>query len=113
MGNIIPFPIDQARPRFVFSRALIHRLVERAAEITGISREELVGKSRLWDVAYTRFAIVQVAHESGRSLSQIARALGYRDHTSALHACRRAPGLESSDADFAELVRALRQEARG
>lgn len=42
-----------------------------------------------------------------RSLPQIGRAFGGRDHTTVIHACRQVERLCAADADFAATVREL------
>lgn len=100
-----------SEPAIVFGRALILDLVRRASELTGISLDELRGPRGIRNIAHTRFAVMKVARERGKSLPQIGRILGHRDHTSIMHGIRRAVELEAADPDFAELVRRLREEA--
>lgn len=95
---------------FVFGRALVRKLVARASTWTGISQEELLRSGRKRDTSWTRFAIALVAKESDRSLWQIAGVFG-QDHSSVKHGIDRARELVEKDADFAELVRLLREEA--
>ena len=99
------------RTSFVFGRSLIRRLVVRASAWTGITEAELLGIGRKRDTSWTRFAIARVAHESGRSLWQIAGVFG-QDHSRVLHGIQRSHVIEKQDADFAELLRLLRIEAR-
>lgn len=107
--NIIPFPVHKPAP-IVFGRALIHRLVERAAELTGMSKAELMTE-RSRDYAWTRFAVMQVARERGKSTTQIALVLGGLDHTTVISGSRRALEIEAEDPDYARLMALLREEA--
>lgn len=111
MSAVAYLPNASPAPRIVFGRALIARLVDRAAESTDIPKAELVGLSRQRDAAWTRFAIMAVAREHGKPYAQIGRVLGDRDHTSVIHGIARAYEIEATDPDFAELMRLLRAEA--
>src|SRR5688572_19210929 len=100
---LFPYIPPPGPQRSVFGKAMVNRLIDVAADFAGIEREQLLGKSKVWEIAYTRFAVVYVAHQHGKSLSHIARIMGYRDHTSAIHAFRRAIELEASEPEFAQL----------
>ena len=112
-GQVLSFPERPSpnEPSIIFGRALILNLARRASALTGIPLEDLLGPRGIRDVAHTRFAVMKVAREGGKSMGQIGRVLGNRDHTSVLHGINRAGQLEAADPDFAELVRLLREEA--
>ena len=76
MGQLLSFPVEQAAPRIAFGRALIHRLAARAAELTGIPLADLLGNVWTRPVAWTRFAVMLVARENGKSTTQIGHVLG-------------------------------------
>jgi len=95
----------------LFTRALLRHLTEKASEITAIPVDELRGPSRQRDTSWTRFAIMAVARERGKSYPQLGGYFNQRDHTSAMHGVRRAYQLERSEADFACLLNLLRREA--
>lgn len=105
-------PVRPGNPPLIFGRAIIRRLIRKASELTAIPEEEITGKGRVRDAAWTRFAIALVAKEQGKSLWQIGAAFGHTDHTSAKHAVERAVVIAQQDSDFAELLRQLRLEAR-
>ena len=65
----------------------------------GLSREELLSTSRTPRIAWPRQLAMYLARElTGSSLPAIGREFGGRDHTTVLHACRRAATrLSSSD----------------
>lgn len=112
-AQVLPlFPRLPEQPRIIFGRALVHRLVDRAAKLTAIPAEDIFGFDKTAETAITRFAVMAVAKEAGKSFPQIGKLFGGRDHTSVIHACRRATDLEQTDEDFAELIGLLRQEAR-
>lgn len=109
-SNVLPlFPECRAVPRVVFGRAVINSLVDRAGELTGIPRGNISGQARDKETCLARFAVIRVAKDEGKSLAQIGRALGGRDHTTIMAGFRRALELERSDPDFATLVRLLRE----
>ncbi len=66
-----------------------------------ISRQVLEGPSRSRDAVRPRqIAMYLSSRLAGRSLPQIGRAFGGRDHATALHAVRKVESLISTDPDF-------------
>lgn len=58
-----------------------------------ITVESLVSKSKALSVVHPRYFAIAYMHAIGRfSLPQVAKAFGLSDHTSVLHALRRAHG---------------------
>ena len=108
--NVIAFPVQDRAPRIVFGRALIRRLAELAAELTGATFDDIMF-NRKWQFAWTRFAVMQVAREHGKSTSQIGRVLGGLDHSTVITGSRRALVFEAEDPDYARLMALLRAEA--
>jgi len=109
-AQILLFELPPAPvPRIVFGRTHVNALVERAAELTGMSRHRIIGETKTPDGFLARCAVVRVARDTGRSLKQIGRVLGNRDHSTICSAYRRALELERTDVDFATLVRLLRE----
>ena len=83
---------------------MAERLLVEASAATGISIPRLKGGERSKAVCMPRFAIFWLLREySGLSLPQIGRALGDRDHTTVMHACRRAKALRVTDPEFLAL----------
>ena len=63
--------------------------------------QDLVGKRRLKAVARPRQLAMYIAKSmTTRSLPEIGRAFGGRDHTTVLYACQRIAELIESDADL-------------
>lgn len=82
--------------------------MRRAADLTGLSRGEIIGDCRRKAIVRARYAVCHVARrELGKSSAAIGRALGGRDHSTILNAFRRAEELISDDQDFARLCSAL------
>ncbi len=69
-----------------------------ACELFGVSSEELLSSSRAARVAWPRQIAMYLSREiTGKSLLSIGQEFGGRDHTTVLHACRRASAKISSD----------------
>jgi chromosomal replication initiator protein len=68
----------------------------------GITREELLGSSRKPRFAHPRIIAAQLARELTKaSLPTIGKAFS-RDHSTIVHAIRRAPALLAEHPDYAE-----------
>ena len=86
-------------------------LLRAVAVEFGLSQADLTGRSHRADKTRGRFAFVRLARvRLQASYPDISRTLGGRDHTTAIHAFRRAADLMTSDPDFA--ARSARIEAR-
>jgi chromosomal replication initiator protein len=69
----------------------VREIQEAACAQFGISAQELVSSTRTPRVAWPRQLAMYLAREiTGESLPTIGRQFGGRDHTTVLHACRRA-----------------------
>jgi chromosomal replication initiator protein len=81
-----------------------------ACEYFGVSPEELLSTTRSARVAWPRQLAMYLARElTGESLPAIGRHFGGRDHTTVLHAWRRATTRIASDDDAREAVDRLCQ----
>ena len=95
------------RPKFEFGgKALIRNLVQHAASLTGEPVAAITGESRQRELFIIRCAVIYVARQQGRSFPVIGRALK-RDHSSAVHAFRRAQDMIVRDPQFAAFVQEL------
>ncbi|MEA2273420.1 MAG: chromosomal replication initiator protein [Solirubrobacteraceae bacterium] len=75
-------------------------------ETFGISREELLSAGRTARVVWPRQVAMHLTRElTDLSLPAIGDAFGGRDHSTVLHACRRATGRVASDTRAADDVR--------
>lgn len=75
----------------------------------GLSEQELLSASRSARVAWPRQLAMYLARElTGESLPAIGRHFGGRDHTTVMHACRRASARIDDDAAVREAVEKLR-----
>lgn len=69
-------------------------IVALVADVTGIPVDHIKGPSRKLNVAKARMIAAFIGRRfTGRSTPQIGKALGNRDHTTVLHAIRRAESL--------------------
>jgi chromosomal replication initiator protein len=76
----------------------------------GISRPELLSPSRAARIAWPRQVAMYLARElTGQSLPAIGRDFGGRDHTTVMHACKRAATRIDSDRDARAAVDKLRR----
>lgn len=92
----------------------LRTLVDRVASDTDVQRAALVGPGRSAPVVRARFAIVWLARTAlDASLSDIGRQLGNRDHTTILHAERRAVAFRASDPAFRDLTDRLHAAISG
>jgi len=97
-------PVPVARPVFLAVSAVVRRAADRA----GVPLAVLVGARRHRPVARARWAVMIVLHEGEMSTPQIGRTLGGRDHSTVLHGLREGAALMTTDSDFAQAVRGLR-----
>ena len=80
----------------------------------GLSPDELVSSARSSRIAWPRQLAMYLARElTGASLPAIGREFGGRDHSTVLHACRRANERISADAAAREAVEKLFTELGG
>lgn len=79
---------------------------------TGI--DELIGKSRKAHIALARQVSMTLAKELTQlSYPEIGKAFGGRDHTTAIHACRKVEKMRKEDPDFDEEYKGLRMMLTG
>lgn len=90
----------------VGANGCIDHLIERAAKLTGVQPDQLLGTIRRARLTRVRFAIVHAATREGYGPSAIAREMK-RDPSSISSAKQRAMELLATDADFADLCRRI------
>jgi chromosomal replication initiator protein len=80
----------------------------------GISQPELLSASRAVRIAWPRQVAMYLARElTDQSLPAIGRDFGGRDHTTVMHACKRAASRIDSDRETREAVDKLRRALHG
>ncbi len=86
----------------------LEEIQQATCERLGVSPEALRSQDRTAHVAWARQVAMYLARElTDATLPAIGRAFGGRNHTTVMHACRRATQRIADDADAYELVRDL------
>jgi len=90
----------------------IENIQKTVAEYYKIRLADLSSKSRSRSVARPRQLAMALSKElTSKSLPEIGKAFGGRDHTTVLHACRKIEELRESDdtirEDYSNLMRTL------
>lgn len=90
------------------SRLTLDLILDATCEHFSLTREELLSSSRSQRVVWPRQLAMYLAREhTDASLPAIGGAFGRRNHTTVMHACRRAAERAADDPEAAEVVRAL------
>ena len=91
-------------------RVTIEEIQKRVAEHYNIRLTDMSSARRARAVARPRQVAMYLAKQlTSRSLPEIGRKFGNRDHTTVMHACARIADLMQRDASFAEDVELLRR----
>jgi chromosomal replication initiator protein len=86
----------------------LQEIQEATCERLGVSPEALLSPERTARVAWARQVAMYLARElTDATLPAIGRAFGGRNHTTVMHACKRASERIAKDAEAYELVRGL------
>lgn len=89
-------------------RRTLVEIQEATSERLGVSPEALRSPDRTARVAWARQVAMYLARElTDETLPSIGRAFGGRNHTTVLHACRRATERMAADTEAFELVQGL------
>jgi chromosomal replication initiator protein len=92
----------------------VGEIQQRTAEAFGISLEALLSTSRAAPVAWPRQVAMYLTRElTDQTLPAIGRAFGGRNHTTVMHACRRAVARIAEDPEAHATVQRLTEELRG
>jgi chromosomal replication initiator protein len=95
-------------------RVTVDDIQKAAAEHFGLKQADLISERRNRAIARPRQAAMWLAKQlTTRSLPDIGRRFGGRDHTTVLHAVRRIDELRASDAQLARDLEALTRKLRG
>jgi chromosomal replication initiator protein len=91
----------------------VREIQESTCDSFGVSLDELLSPSRAAKVAWARQVAMYLARElTDQTLPAIGREFGNRNHTTVLHACRRAAERIASDRDAYDAVRRLTEQLR-
>jgi chromosomal replication initiator protein len=92
----------------------IARIQELTCEAFAVTLDELLSHDRTARVSWPRQVAMYLCREHTQlSLPAIGKGFGGRNHTTVMHACRRAGERLASDQDAFEAVRALSARPRG
>lgn len=95
-------------PRATSRRIQIADIIDQVDYEMGVRRVDLLGADRSASLFRARAAVCWLARElTPASLPQIGAILGGRDHSSILHACRRAADMRDRDPAFRRLTNRL------
>jgi chromosomal replication initiator protein len=95
-------------------RVTIEEIQKRVAEHFNIKVSDMHSARRSRAVARPRQVAMYLAKQlTPRSLPEIGRKFGGRDHTTVMHAVRKVDELRSADSSFAEDVELLRRMLEG
>jgi chromosomal replication initiator protein len=109
LGELYP----GAAPAIGAARISVEQIQELTAEAFGLTRDELLSDSRVAAIAWPRQVAMYLAREhTGATLPAIGRSFGGRNHTTVLHACRRATQRLADDPEAFEIIRRLTDELR-
>lgn len=100
-------PMPAWSPAFVLRprRLTVAAIQERVADFYGIPRFEMVSARRSKVVARPRQVAMYLAKRlTPKSLPDIGRRFGKRDHTTVIHAIKTIEALKAVDAELAEEV---------
>jgi hypothetical protein len=106
------WPINLPAVEIKFGRIRVADVIDTAAAIFGITRDELIGHGRRGKFMLPRHAAMAVARRvTQNSLPELGRMFGDRDHTTILSACRKAEHHTGLQAAVADLMAALENAA--
>jgi chromosomal replication initiator protein len=89
----------------------IDNIQKTVAEYFNISISDLVSKSRSRSIARPRQICMALAKElTEKSLPEIGRSFGGRDHTTVIHACKKVLELKATDTKFEQDYMRLRRK---
>jgi len=95
-------------------RVTVDDIQKATAEHFGLKQADLISQRRTRSVARPRQAAMWLAKQlTTRSLPDIGRRFGGRDHTTVLHAVRRIEELKAADPQLAQDLEALVRKLRG
>lgn len=103
--------LDNLYPAPAVRRCTIDEIQATICSHFQLSREELVSSTRAPRVVWPRQIAMYLARElTDESLPHIGRHFGGRDHSTVLHACRRADARLDDDTTCRETVESIRRE---
>jgi chromosomal replication initiator protein len=103
--------LDRLGPDRRAAKPTVEEVLDATASLFGVSAADLVARDRRPPVARARKVAIYLARElSGKSLPEIGRRLGGRDHSTILAAVRSLSGDIERDSELAEAVDKLKRQ---
>ena len=103
--------LDKLGPDRRAAKPSVEDVLTATASLFGVTPSELVARNRRPDVARARKVAIYLARElTGKSLPEIGRRLGGRDHSTILSAVRSLSGDIERDSDLAQVVDKLKRQ---
>jgi chromosomal replication initiator protein len=103
--------LDRLGPDRRASKPTVEEVLDATASLFGVTAADLVARDRRPPVARARKVAIYLARElSGKSLPEIGRRLGGRDHSTILAAVRSLSGDIERDGELAEAVDKLKRQ---
>jgi chromosomal replication initiator protein len=110
-GEVLGELYPGAAPEIGAARVSVEQIQELTAEAFGLTRDELLSDSRAPGITWPRQVAMYLAREhTDATLPAIGRSFGGRNHTTVMHACRRAAQRLADDPEAFEIVRRLTNE---
>ena len=92
----------------------LEQIIKMVAERYSVKVSELKSKRRTRTLVYPRQIAMYICHNvAGASLPEVGRALGGKDHTTVLHACRQVEAHREGDIKYDAEVDALARAVKG
>jgi chromosomal replication initiator protein len=106
--------LDKLGPDRRTAKPSVEDVLAATASVFGVTSSQLVARDRRPDVARARKVAIYLARElTGKSLPEIGRRLGGRDHSTILAAVRSLSGDIERDGDLAQAVDKLKRQLAG
>jgi chromosomal replication initiation ATPase DnaA len=98
-------------PYAVYSGKSARDLIRYAAKVTRCTPDEITGAGRHRPVVHVRWAIIHALRKQGKSLPEIGRAMGGRDHSTICHALEQTAARRKVDDHLDALCNVLAKHA--
>jgi len=94
-----------------FTEVTIDHVIKYVSREMKVSERQLLGKSRIMEIAHARQVAMYLAREfTNSSLINIGYHLGRRDHTTVIHACRTVEKKINKDPEFGRRIERMKRE---
>lgn len=109
-GSIINGNISKQTP---FAPITCDRIINLVCQFYSVGKKDLVSKLRTRHFSQPRHVAMHLMRTfTGRSLPEIGRILGGRDHTTVMHGLAKVSGRRAADPDFDAEVRTLEEQLK-